>query len=459
MRAASTADAPVAAVVTAAGPAGVSVVRVSGCGALEVGDRLVARAARKPSQQPGGTFFHASVWSPLTGEAVDDALVLVFRAPRSYTGEDVLEIQGHGGALCARRLLDAALAAGARPAAPGEFTRRAFLNGRLDLTQAEAVCDLIQAQTDRAAQAARAQLDGALGRRAGRLYDDLLALCADTEHVLDVDEGDVPEAFVAGAAERAAAARAGLDELAGTWREGHLLRDGALVVISGRPNAGKSSLLNALLGRGRAIVHHEPGTTRDSIEEGCSLSGIPLRLVDTAGLRETGDAVEAEGIARARSAMGRADVNLHLIDLTQPPDAEEQESLAGLDPSRTVVGLAKSDLPWVRGADLGDVWTAVAFSSATGAGLPALKEAVLGRLGVPASAPAGTAVSARHLAELREASLHAQGAAEELAGGAARLVLAASHLRAAAEAVGRITGRVYTDDLLDAIFARFCVGK
>jgi tRNA modification GTPase len=446
---------PIAAVATATGPAGVCVVRVSGPGALELGDRLACAAASKPSRRPGGTFFHARVFDPLTGGAVDDAVLLVYRAPHSYTGEDTLEIQGHGGALTARLLLEAALSAGARVAEPGEFTKRAFLNGRIDLTQAEAVCDLIQARTERAAHAARAQLDGALGLRVGALYERLTALCADVEHLLDFDEGELPRRFFDESGERLSALKGELEALIGTWREGHLLRDGALVVISGRPNAGKSSLLNALLGRDRAIVHHEPGTTRDAIEEGCAIGGVPLRLVDTAGLRETADAVEAEGISRARARMRLADVIIHLVD----PSAQAELAEEALDPARTVLGLAKCDLPWASCPAVRDGVTAVRFSSKTGEGLPELRAAVLAKLGLAAEGSGEPAVALRHVTELRTALEQAQLAGAALAGGSERLVIAANHLREAAESLGRIVGRVYSADLLDAIFSRFCVGK
>lgn len=450
---------PIAAIATATGAAGVCVVRVSGAGALEVGDRLVREAAIRPSRRVGGTFFHARVFDPLSGQAVDDAVVLVYRAPHSYTGEDTLEIQGHGGLLPSRLLLEAALAAGARLAEPGEFTKRAFLNGRIDLTQAEAVCDLIQARTERAAHLARAQLDGALGQRVGVLYERLTALCADVEHLLDFDEGEVPDGFMCDADMRLAGLKGELAALIGTWHEGHLLRDGALVVISGRPNAGKSSLLNALLGRNRAIVHHEPGTTRDAIEEGCALGGVPLRLVDTAGLRETDDDVETEGISRARAMMRQADVNIHLVDLTARAALAEVGRQDELEPARTVVGLAKCDLPWVCEPVLSEGLTAVRFSSKTGDGLEELRAAVLSKLGVAGELPGQPLVAMRHVTELRAAAEQAQLGGAALAEGPERLVIAANHLRDAAEALGRIVGRVYSADLLDAIFSRFCVGK
>ena len=452
-------DPPIAAIATAAGAAGVCVVRISGCGALEVGDRLVPGASRKPTEREAGTFFHGRIVHPVSGEALDDAVILVYRAPHSYTGEETLEIQGHGGSVPARRLLDAVLAAGARPAAAGEFTRRAFLNGRIDLTQAEAVCDFIQSKTDRAAHVARAQLDGALGRRVGSLYEQVTAVCAEVEHLLDFDEGELPDLFAARTIARVSELVTDLERLADTWNEGHLLRDGALVVISGEPNAGKSSLLNALLGRNRAIVHEVPGTTRDVIEEGYSLNGVPLRLVDTAGLRETGDAVEQEGISRARELICQADLNVRLIDSSVALSAERAAELGALPARRTVLGITKCDLPSAGAFPLPPHLPCVRLSVKTGEGLEALKAAMSQALGVDAEAQGQPVVSLRHVAELRESVRQGHAAVAALAVGAERLVIAAGHLRGAAEALGRIVGRVYTEDLLDAIFSRFCVGK
>ena len=452
-------DSPIAAIATASGPAGVCVIRVSGAGALALGDRLVSGVRQGPAQREGGTFFHARIVHPVTGEALDDAVLLIYRAPHSYTGEEALEIQGHGGSVPARRLLEAVLAAGARLAEPGEFTKRAFLNGRLDLTQAEAVCDFIQAKTERAAHVARAQLDGALGKHIGRLYERMTGLCAEVEHLLDFDEGELPCTFATEVARGLSSVLSEVDGLVATWNEGHLLRDGALVVISGRPNAGKSSLLNALLGRNRAIVHEEPGTTRDVIEESFALDGTPLRLVDTAGLRETENAVESEGIERARSVMSQADLNIHLVDQSVPWSCEAEKAVAELPMARTVIGLTKCDLPAVGARTLPSGLTQVRLSAVTGEGLEALRTAIIAKLGVARESCGQPVVALRHVTELRHAAQQAELATEALAKGAEHLVIAANHLRDAAEALGRIVGRVYSDDLLDTIFGRFCVGK
>lgn len=304
----------IAAIATAPGPAGVAVVRVSGPEALAIAARLTGTPVTRR-----GLYFRkvyaaadkgqrTSDSGAARGGVIDEAVVLAFRAPQSYTGEDVVEFQCHGGAVTPRRVLEACLAAGARLARRGEFTERAFLNGRLDYDQAESVLDLIQAKTARAADAA---LDGLAGRRtrANRaLYDQALALSSELEHALDIDEGELPDSFFAGIRSSLAALAAALDAAAVRVREGRILRDGARVVLAGPPNAGKSSLLNVLLGESRAIVSDVPGTTRDAVEAWLDLDGWPVRLVDTAGLRATGDAIEAEGVARAEKLIADADV-------------------------------------------------------------------------------------------------------------------------------------------------------
>ena len=443
-------ESPIAAIATASGPAGVCVIRISGEGAFEVADRLVPHAGKPCRERHGGTFFHADFHHPLTHEKIDDGLVLVFHAPHSFTGEDVIEFQGHGGALPSRRLLDAVLAAGARLAEAGEFSKRAFLNGRMDLTQAEAICDFIQAKTERIAHVARAQLDGALGSHINRLYDAMTAHCADIGHQLDFDEGELPDAFLRNTAEAIHETHTQIQRMIASWNtSGHLLREGELVVISGKPNVGKSSLLNAMLGHNRAIVHDAPGTTRDAIEERYSLEGIPLRLVDTAGLRDTADSVEQEGIARAHRFMQQADINLYLIDSTTPDTPPHT-----LDPSRTIIVFTKKDLATRPDAD-----GSVAVSSTTGEGLDALGKLILCKLGVDLEQDSTAIVNARHANELRLAHDAASLALSALATSPCDLVIAANHLRDAAEALGRIVGRCYADDLLDTIFSRFCVGK
>jgi tRNA modification GTPase len=456
---------PVAALATAPGAAGIAVVRLSGEGALAIADRLCPGARTPPSALPAGSFRLVRLRDPRDGSAIDEALVLVFRAPHSYTGEDVVEFQTHGGRAAPSRVLDSLLALGAAPAGPGEFTRRAFLNGRVALDRAEAVMDLVSAQGDRAARAAAEQLSGALGRRVDAIWEDLLALCADVEATLDFTD-DEAEGLAAPIRfdERAAAIAGELRALAATSREGRLLREGALVVLAGPPNAGKSTLFNRLLGERRAIVAPEAGTTRDSLEETLLLRGIPIRLVDTAGLRETGSAVEREGVERARGLAARADLVLELrsVERSDGPAVERSEGTKVLE-VETKIDLRPCDRVTVRPCDRVTRGAAepLRVSAVTGEGVAELEDAILAALGAnPASSGDGVAASERHAALLREAADAVDAARAAFAEGAeAAAVPAADRLRDAAESLARITGRSYTESLLDAVFGKFCVGK
>lgn len=461
----------IAAIATAEGPAGVAVVRISGPASWQVAARVVQNPGIQLTDRPAGHFFHASFVAAGTGVILDDGLVLLFRAPASFTGEDVVELQGHGGQACSRAVLRAVLSAGARLAAPGEFTRRAFLNGRMDLTQAEAVMDLVQARSERAAQAARAQLDGALGREVDACYMKVTALCADVAAQLDFEEGELPARLRGEAEGRLDNVRDRVAQLLATSREGRLLRDGALVVISGCPNAGKSSLLNALLGTGRAIVSPVAGTTRDTIEEGLVLDGIPLRLMDTAGLCEASCVLEQEGVGRAHQALNQADLIIFMLDASRPLPLQQTALLSvwGRKAVPKLVVLNKTDLPnMLHESELVDfmhgdgclmVPDTLRLSLLTGAGLSELKKTLVDKLGVERQAPGHVTVTERHGVELCLVEQALGRARTLLASDEASLVLAAGELRLAAEALGRITGRKYSFDLLDQIFARFCLGK
>ena len=447
----------VAALATAPGAAGIAVVRLSGPDAAAIADKLCPGAKVPPSALPAGSFRLVRLRDPRDGSAIDEALVLVFRAPHSYTGEDVVEFQTHGGRAAPSRVLDALFALGAAPAGPGEFTRRAFLNGRVALDRAEAVMDLVSAQGDRAARAAAEQLSGALGRRVDALWEELLALCADLEATLDfTDEEAEGLAAPIRFDERAAAIAGSLRDLAATSRTGRLLREGALVVLSGPPNAGKSTLFNRLLGERRAIVAPEAGTTRDSLEETLLLRGIPIRLVDTAGLRETGSAVEREGVERARGLAARADL---VLALRPSDEARDGHTVTRSHGPKTLFVETKADLLPESGAVSAS--PPLRVSAVTGEGIPELENAILAALGTdPAAGEGGVAVSERHAALLREAAASVEEARAIFEKGAeAAAVPAADRLRDAAESLGRITGRSYTEDLLDAVFGKFCVGK
>ena len=455
----------VAAICTAPGAAGIAVVRLSGPRAHRIADALCPHAATKPSDLPAGSFRLFRLRDPADGSALDEALVLSFRAPRSFTGEDTVELQVHGGREAPGRVLDALLRLGAEAAGPGEFSRRAFLNGKLPLDRAEAVMDLVAAQGGRAARIAAEQLSGTLGARVDEAYDELLALCADLEATLDFDEEEASELPAARDFQRRVSAIGDrLEALLATAREGRLLREGALVVLCGPPNAGKSTLFNALLGASRAIVSPEAGTTRDSLEETLLLDGVPVRLVDTAGLRDARGEIEREGIRRAKARIASADLVLQLVPAdAEEGDADEAERTEVTGGAHVLRVLSKADL--LRTGSARHHAYDVTASATAPDGLCALRAAMRESLGVAGAARGGAggdvAVGARHAALLREALARLREAAEvwRADGGADAAVPAAMLLRTAAESLGRITGRTYSEELLDSVFSRFCVGK
>ena len=446
----------IAAIATAPGRGGVAIVRVSGPEALAVAARLMREEGRGKRGE-GREVRFARLFSPasspipppsplppLPSTLLDECVVLSFRAPHSYTGEDVVEFQCHGGSVTPRRVLEACFAAGARLARRGEFTQRAFLNGKLDYDQAESVLDLVDAKTDRAADAALEGLAGRKRREDRALYEEALAISVELEHALDIDEGELPDGFLPSIASRISHLASEIGAAIRRAREGKLLREGALVVLAGPPNAGKSSLMNALLEENRAIVSDTPGTTRDSIEEWLDLEGWPVRLVDTAGLREAGDAIEAEGVKRAEDLIARADVVLALL----PP------SSFLLPPPSSLIPLhAKCDLGRGEGLNV---------SAKTGEGLDALKRAIVAKLEASFVAPAAS-VDDRRLSVLLEVSSTLSSLppprSSLLALPSSDPVLLGNAVRSAAERLGSLVGATYSADLLENLFSRFCVGK
>ncbi|WP_261543582.1 tRNA uridine-5-carboxymethylaminomethyl(34) synthesis GTPase MnmE [Burkholderia multivorans] len=457
---------PIVAIATAAGRGGIGVVRVSfGRGgeaaALPMIDALCGQrlAPRHASYVP---FLDAQ------GAPLDRGIALYFPAPHSYTGEHVLELQGHGGPivmqLLLQRCLDVGRVVGLRLAEPGEFTRRAFLNDKLDLAQAEAVADLIEASTEAAARSAGRSLDGAFSRQIHALVDDVINLRMLVEATLDFPEEEIDFLEAADARGKLAKIRAQLAHVLGDARQGALLREGLSVVLAGQPNVGKSSLLNALAGAELAIVTPIAGTTRDKVAQTIQVEGIPLHIIDTAGLRETEDEVERIGIARTWSEIERADVVLHLLDsrtgMTADDDAIAARFPAGVPVVRV---LNKTDLTGVPAsvahpAAEGDL-TEVHLSAKRGDGIDLLRAELLRIAGWQAGAEGVYLARERHLIALRAAQDHLARAAEHAEQRAQSLDLFAEELRLAQEQLNAITGEFTSDDLLGVIFSRFCIGK
>jgi tRNA modification GTPase len=440
----------IAAIATPPGRGGIGVVRVSGPG-LEPTLRALAGRDVRARQATRADFLDAA------GAVLDQGLILYFRAPHSYTGEDVIELQGHGGPVVLNLLLQRCLELGARLAEPGEFTKRAFLNDKIDLAQAEGVADLIDAATAQAARCAMRSLQGDFSRRIEALVAALTELRIFVEATLDFPDEEVEFLESGKVRARLAAIRAQLAAIIAASQQGQLLRDGIHVVLTGQPNVGKSSLLNALAGTERAIVTEIPGTTRDLIRETINLHGVPLHVIDTAGLREPRDPVEKIGIERTWQAVAAADLVLWVSDLTRPetcvPDPAlgvrttagvpqlhvlNKVDLAGLEPSvRTMGGMVE-----------------VALSAKSGAGLDLLKTAVLTAAGWDVANEGAFMARERHLQALQLAQEHVTRAA-----GQSQVEFLAEELKLAQRALGSITGEVTADDLLGKIFSHFCIGK
>lgn len=444
----------IAAIATALGGP-VAVLRVSGPEAQAIADAVWAGAHRL-GEMPARELHLGIITGPEQG-TVDHCLAVRFPAPRSYTGEDMVEFHCHGGALNARAVLMRILNCGARHADPGEFTKRAFLNGKMDLTQAEAVADIIDAHSKMALHLANRQLDGLLGRQLNAIYDKLVFVLSDIESRMDFTEEDLD--WVAGERirETVSAAMAGVGALLANRREGEILRNGVRLVIAGAPNVGKSSLLNAVLGRDRAIVTHIPGTTRDTLEELAHIRGIPVRLVDTAGIREAEDIVERSGIERSMSSIQEAQIVLWVCDAAGP--AENRECPIELQNTPVITVCNKVDqLEKTASVPAGKSPNVVYTCALTGRGLDELFDAVERSVwDNPHTTEPEVAVSARHATLLDQAQEHLAAADEQCAAEAWELV--AVGLRGAIDAIGQITGKSVNPDILEQIFSRFCIGK
>lgn len=450
----------IAAISTPQGEGGIGIVRVSGSQAEAIGHRLFR--FRRGSAFVSHFLHYGTVAEPAGGAVIDEAMAVLMRAPHSYTREDVLELHCHGGMLVMERILASALACGARLAEPGEFTRRAFINGRVDLTQAEAVMDVITAKTEAALTLAQRQREGALSVRIDAIRQALTRSLAFIEASIDFPEDDIGEtdttalrAGVSGALEEIGQLLAGFDE-------GRILREGISVLIVGKPNAGKSSLLNCLLRDNRAIVTHIPGTTRDIIEETVNLGGLAVRLLDTAGIRHTDDVVEREGITRALDKIPLADLVLFVLDSSRPFGDEDRMILDAVRKKTTIAVLNKCDLSPAPQfpLEIGEM-PHTALSARSGAGVDGLRDLIR------ATFLHGSALDSREFVVLsrarhRDALVSARSALGQFLSGLGEgreLETLAIDLRDALFAVGQVTGATATDDVLDVIFSSFCIGK
>ena len=444
-------DSTIAAVATAPGRGGVGVVRVSGKNLLPMAQALCGKT-------PIPRVATYADFKDVNGEAIDNGLLLFFAAPASFTGEDVIELQGHGGPVVMEMLLNRCLELGARLAEPGEFTKRAFLNDKLDLAQAEGVADLIDASSRTAVRLALRSLKGDFSRRIHGLVDDLVTLRMLVEATLDFPEEDIDFLEAADARGKLEGLRRSVDEVLANARQGAILREGMNVVLVGAPNVGKSSLLNALAGDEVAIVTDIAGTTRDAVRERILIDGVPVHIVDTAGLRETDDVVERIGIERSRKAVSEADVALVLVDPREGLNEKTRMILDTLPSDLKRIEIhSKSDLhtgaavAFETGAD-----TVIPLSAKTGAGLDVLRQTLLREAGWQGEGEGLFLARARHLNALQAAKGELELAA--LCGNG-QIELLAEHLRLAQVACGEITGEFTADDLLGVIFSRFCIGK
>lgn len=449
----------IAAVSTPPGNGGIGIIRVSGDQAATVGNTIF-----KPVYDGGlvsHRFSFGIICDAATGEKVDEAMAVYMRAPRSYTREDVLELHCHGGWLVVERVLALVLSCGVRLADPGEFTRRAFLNGRIDLIQAEAVMDIIASKSEAALQLAQKLREGALSTRIDDVRLCLLRALALVEAYIDFPDDDLGETDVASIRASIGEAQSMITALLLTFEEGRIMRDGISVLIVGKPNAGKSSLLNRLLNENRAIVTHIPGTTRDIIEETITFGGLSVRLLDTAGIRQTDDLVEREGISRALDKIPLADLVLAVFDASREFSQEDQLILDALAGRRTIAVLNKTDLHQRFVLPDEERFVAlVRIAALSGDGVDLLKQTVCKQF-LHSSASDSREFVALSRARHRDALVSAEHYLRQFSGGLRdrNLELLALDLREALQAVGSVAGQTATDEVLDLIFSSFCIGK
>lgn len=450
----------ICAVSTPPGEGGIGIIRVSGKDAITIASAVFkSKNGKKLSPEDSHTLHYGHVVGP-DGEIVDEVLVSLMRAPATYTREDVVEINCHGGMAPLSRAVALLIQAGARQAEPGEFTKRAFLNGRIDLSQAEAVMDIIRARTELAHKAANEQLLGGLSKEIASLRDRLISLTASVEAVIDFPEEDIETESGRALAEEVTGVMKSIDSMLLTVTCGRILREGFATAIVGRPNVGKSSLLNALLKHDRAIVTDVPGTTRDVLEEYLNIAGVPLKILDTAGIRHSHDIVEQEGVRRSLAAIDSADIVLVVLDGSQQLTAEDVSVLDKVKGKPAILVINKSDLPGKLEA-IDHPAEQVTISCRTGSGLDDLRRSISGLVMKGTVASRGEhawAVNQRHKTALEQSKESLRKALESIKADLSPEFVALD-LRAALDSLGIIIGATYTEDILEKIFNDFCVGK
>ena len=445
---------PIVAIATPFGESAIGVVRLTGRGVLELARRFFrTKSDIKPRYAHYGTLVDPE------GEVIDEGVLIYYRAPNSYTGEDMVEISLHGNPLILRKTLELFLKAGCRLAQPGEFTKRAFLNGKMDLTQAEAVAELISAKTELARKMALRQLKGELSRYIEPLRESLLELCAYIEADIEFSEEDIPTLTREQVLELVDRVLKGIEELLRTAGVGRLVREGIKLAIVGKPNVGKSSLFNALLKEDRAIVTDIEGTTRDYIEESINLRGIPVRLIDTAGIRSTRDPVERIGVERSLTKIKEADIVLFVVDASRKLTEEDRRIYEQVRGRNLIVVLNKIDLGEKLPLEIFEGQSIIKVSALTGHGLENLEEEILRKVGATIPEGLNIYVSVRHEELLRKSkevleSFRDRYNREEMSPEIAML-----DIREAADYLGEIVGHITTEDVLGNIFAKFCIGK
>ena len=451
----------IAAVATPVGEGGVAIVRISGPDAERIASALFARAQNKNGKLRSHTLYHGAIREPNNKQVVDEVLLTIMRKPRSYTGEDVVEVHCHGGVFLVRQILGLILSQGARLAEPGEFTKRAFLNGRLDLTQAEGVLDLIRARTDKGLELAVNQVTGELSKWVSELREELLDILVQVEAAIDFPEEEIELLQRTQLIAKIEFLRDKIITIAVSYDWGRLFREGARVCICGRPNVGKSSLLNALLGEKRVIVTPVPGTTRDVIEEMINLGGLPVVLWDTAGICDTNDQVERIGVDLSRQHLDKADAAVVVLDGSQPLTSDDRALLQAVGRKKTLIVVNKCDLPQALNLDVLDgcaQQTILSVSAKEGTGLAALKQSLRSLVLGSDVEPPVVVTNLRHKSALLRSEEALSNALVTLRNNHPAELIAVD-LNDAREALEEVIGIVSNDDILEHVFSNFCIGK